>query len=72
MSFAMACDTCANPVDLYVRTEPLGSNAERQSFLLTCPSCGTLYEIFPLERTAPLPISKSMAEKLFPNAKLRT
>jgi len=62
----MACASCENPLDLYLHNEPLGINAERHAELYRCPSCSSLYEMFPEVKMVPKEISEAEARRLFP------
>lgn len=63
-----ACETCRNVWVLYGGLDQLALDEVRHALLLRCPTCDTLYEIFPEERTAPERLTVAMARKRFPGA----
>ena len=63
-----ACETCRNVWVLYGRLDQLAVDEGRHAMLLRCPTCDTLYEIFPEERTAPERLTVATARSRFPGA----
>ena len=63
----MSCETCADPT-VYHRLDQLAIDFERHAFLLRCPTCGTLYEVFPEEKIPARELTADEARSLFPGA----
>lgn len=63
-----ACETCRDAKALYGRLDQLALDESRHALLLRCPTCATLYEMFPEEPTAPERLTVAMARSRFPGA----
>jgi hypothetical protein len=64
----MACQDCADHLQVYFHTKSMAINLDRHAALYRCPSCGAWYEVVPETRDAPKAITEAMAKKLFPDA----
>jgi uncharacterized Zn finger protein len=63
----MGCERCADPTT-YHPLEQLAVDSERHSFLLRCPRCGSLHELFPEEKQPARELTPAEARAHYPGA----
>lgn len=63
----MSCESCADST-FYHQLDQLAIDFERHAFLVRCPDCGSLHEVFPEERRPAREVTVDEARALFPGA----
>lgn len=67
---AAECGLCHNAWLPYIRRQYLRLAVDfgRHAELCQCPQCGSLYEVFPEDRTAPARLTVEQSRQLYPGA----